>query len=280
MHTLLFDISFWQDDDSTPQMVDFVKAYTEGIRGAYIKVSQATYLDEDYILNWQHAKDANMPRGGYHFLDWTKPAVDQARFFTGVLQNDPGELPPVIDYECRTGMPPAGSMRQSLHDFVIIVEVALGKRPIIYTGYDYWKNYGSSDRWWADHCDLWIAYPSTLPEPPTPPLPWNTWKLWQWTWKGDGIKYGCESKQVDLDYFNGTEEEFEQWIGEEVVPPPPPKRTINSRGNYINIRNEPRIATETKVGDAKLTKADVVGETTDFYLIEAYAAKSVTSLNP
>lgn len=279
----LCDVSFWQDDNSTPQMVDFVKMLAAGMKGTIIKVSQSDYLDSDYILNWKHAKDAGMPRGGYCFLDWTLPLVTQVRFFCGVLRNDPGEMIPTLDYECRTGVPDAGNARQQLHDGILEFEDKMGKSPLLYTGKDYWKNYGSADPWWL-RCMLWFAYPTDNKNilPPPPPLPWTSWLLWQWSWKGDGIKYGCESKQLDMDTFNGTLEQYYAWIGGMPVPPPPPPviKTINSRGAIINIRNQPIINVNTDVGDAKLVRADVVEELSEWYKFTAYVAKSVTSPNP
>ena len=45
-------------------------------------------------------------------------------------------------------------------------------------------------------------------------------KLWQYTDKGDGIKYGVESLNIDLNYYNGTLEQFNLEFGV-VVPPAP-----------------------------------------------------------
>src|SRR3990172_126632 len=42
---------------------------------------------------------------------------------------------------------------------------------------------------------------------PLVPRPWSTtdhggWTFWQFTDHGDGYKYGVESKEIDLNYFN------------------------------------------------------------------------------
>ncbi len=103
----LFDVSRWQDDNSTPQMVNFALALSRGIVGAFIKVSQSTWLDCDYVMNWAHARDAGMPRSGFHFLDWTTSLANQARFFCGVISPDRGEIPPVL--VARVRLPGQGS---------------------------------------------------------------------------------------------------------------------------------------------------------------------------
>jgi lysozyme len=204
------DISKWQDDNSTAQQVDFRKMKGAGAYFTFIKVSQATYLDQDYIYNWSNAK-AYLPRGGYHFLDWTKSAAEQARFFTGVLLNDPGELPAIVDFECRTNVPAQGATRQALKDFTVEFKKVLpNKKLAIYTSPSYWKEFGSPDLYWKQF-ELWIAHYGV--SKPTIPLPWTNWVFWQYTASGNGIFYGAESKEIDLDYFNGSAEQFYSYLG-------------------------------------------------------------------
>ena len=57
------DCSKWKDDNSTPQQMDFFKAKAEGASFVFIKASQSTWLDSDFIYNWQAAKDAGLMRG-------------------------------------------------------------------------------------------------------------------------------------------------------------------------------------------------------------------------
>jgi len=59
---------------------------------------------------------------------------------------------------------------------------------------------------------LWIAnYHVERPNLPKKGL-WEDWWLWQFTNKGriDGV-----AANLDLSYFNGTQEEFERWVGNE-----------------------------------------------------------------
>lgn len=57
---------------------------------------------------------------------------------------------------------------------------------------------------------LWIAYYQV--EKPNLPKKgiWEDWWLWQFTNKGrlDGVEVN-----LDLSYFNGTQDEFEEWTG-------------------------------------------------------------------
>ena len=97
--TLGIDCSHWQNDKSTPQKMDFQTAKESGAKFAFIKVSERGGIDQDFEYNWQAAKEAGIPRGGYHFLRWDLPATTQARVFCACLAGDPGELPPVADFE-------------------------------------------------------------------------------------------------------------------------------------------------------------------------------------
>jgi len=236
------DVSLWQDNNSTPQMMNFNKAKAEGLEFAFIKVSQSVWADQDYTMNWNNAKLAGIPRGGYHYLDWTKPAIEQARFFCGMLKNDIGELEPVLDFECRKNTPDNAEHEAKI--FVLETERLLGRRPIIYTSPYFWDTYGSSDPFWTRY-KLWIAnYGVTSPRVPSP---WDTWYLWQFTDRGDGIKYGAESLSLDLNWFNCDKYD---WPFDDVIVVPPPSDTykVKTTAYLLNIRTNPYVSNETKIG--------------------------------
>ena len=216
--TMGIDVSRWQDDNSTPQRMDFAKAYNAGGRFVFIKASQACWMDEDMLYNWKSAKDALLLRGAYHFLDWTRSAVEQAHFFCNLLEKDPGELPPVVDFECRTGVP--SDAVDKLEVVCDIIEERLNKYPIIYTSPYYWKEHGNVDPdiWWNLH-DLWIANYEV--SNPFVPAPWDTWTFWQWTDKGDGKLFGAESYGLDMNWFNGSFDALIAYAGATIPDPEP-----------------------------------------------------------
>lgn len=214
------DISHWQDDKSTPQKMDFKKSVQAGAKFVYIKVAERGYIDRDWEYNWKAAKDAGLLRGGYHFLRWDLSGLVQARLFSDVLLDDPGELPPVADYEA----PRKGSRYPSnalLEQFLVEVENKLGRRPMIYTSPGFWNMHGRNkvtrtfEHKWI-YYPLWIAHYFKKYEPgvtkPQMIEPWKsmgkTWTFWQWTSNGDGLAYGAESKSIDLNWFNGTLDEL------------------------------------------------------------------------
>jgi GH25 family lysozyme M1 (1,4-beta-N-acetylmuramidase) len=64
---------------------------------------------------------------------------------------------------------------------------------------------------------LWMAWYGINPLIPSP---WNKISVWQYTSNGDGLKYGCESKSVDMNYFMGTDDEFNVWAKPSNIPIP------------------------------------------------------------
>jgi lysozyme len=217
------DVSHWQDDKSTPQKMDFKKAKAAGAEFVFIKVSERGSIDLDFEFNWAAAKTAGLLRGGYHFLRWTLSGLTQARIFCDIMKEDPGELPPVADFEAPNygNVYPSNSL---LEQFLVKVEDITKRRPMIYTSPGYWNIHGRNkitklfDPKWI-YFPLWIAH-YTKANKPTIPKPWKDWLFWQYSAKGDGLKYGAESKSIDLNWFNGELADLFALAGQGVVLPP------------------------------------------------------------
>lgn len=211
------DVSVWQDDNSTAQMMDFEKAKQAGTKFVFIKASERGGVDPDFVNNWKNAKEAGLPRGAYHFLRWDLSGLMQARVFCALLKDDPGELPPVADFEApaKNGISPSNAI---LAQFLEAVESETGKRPMIYTSPGFWNPNGSTDQKWA-YYPLWIAH-YTAAQNPIVPKPWTDWTFWQYTDKGDGLKFGAESKGLDMNRYNGDIIDLQKLIGADVIEPP------------------------------------------------------------
>jgi len=224
------DVSHWQDDKSTAQKMDFTKAVARGAKFVFIKVSERGAIDKDFEYNWKAARDAGLLRGGYHFLRWDLTGLIQARIFSELLKDDPGELPPVADFEA----PRMGSRYPSnalLLQFLETVEGKLNRTPMIYTSPGYWGIHGRNkytkrfDDKWA-YYPLWIAHykKDIIPGTTQPQMidPWKSmkksWTFWQYTSVGDGPAYGAESKGIDLNLFNGTEKQLVDFAYGKAVP--------------------------------------------------------------
>ena len=202
------DVSKWQNKPDTSQMIDFDQMNLNGADFVFMKASQTQWIDRDFARNWPAAKASGLLRGAYHFLTFDTDARKQAEYFWSLIADDPGELPPVCDYE-RFGNVPATASNY-LWAFCETIERLSGRIPIIYTGAFFWNETVRRSQAWVK-CPLWIASYSgqSYMEANVAKLtPWPTWTFWQYTDKGDGAAYGCESKQIDLNYFNGTTEQL------------------------------------------------------------------------
>jgi len=205
------DVSKWQDDNSTPQKMDFSKSVDQGAKFVFIKASERMGVDGDFIWNWESAKCAGLLRGAYHFLRWDVSGIMQARFFCAALGDDLGELPLVADYEApplwKNGKPHLYPSNALLFQFLEEVETITGKKPMIYTSLGFWNAHGKKkgsnyfDQKWA-YYPLWLAQ-YIKSHPPSLPKPWKKWLFWQHGVYPVGLNYGAESKSLDLNWFNG-----------------------------------------------------------------------------
>lgn len=216
-YTYGVDVSHWQGD------IDWQALYGQGVRFAFVKASQAGWQDDRFTAHWQGAKAAGILRGAYHYMTWDVSAITQARAFLSAIADDPGELPPVCDYEMRYGATGATVMSAVLRGWLYYVEQAIQKPPIIYTGVSFWKEYGTKADWVLRH-PLWLALYAVDPQPtnyPPPaylrasadaykPLPWGAWSFWQFTERGRLPGYG---DNLDLDVYNGSEAQLRAQFG-------------------------------------------------------------------
>lgn len=210
------DVSVWNGK------INFNKMVQNGASFVFIKASQFI-VDKNFKYNWKAAKDAGILRGSYHYLDWRKDETEQAKLFVSCLKNDPGELPPICDYEMRGFAPSREIAQGKLWNFMTYVENELGIVPGIYTGYYYWNDFGTSNLAWIKY-PLWLAWWRVPEYVVKVPSPWLVWDFWQDNDKGDGIAFGCESAQVDTDWFRGSVEELKVYANAPSTPTIPEPR--------------------------------------------------------
>lgn len=179
-------------------MVNFTKMKQAGAAFVFIKSSQANWADQDFILNWANAKAAGILRGAYHFLTYDISPITQAEYMWSLLRGDPGELPLVVDFEYRVAGLTRSAAAGALKAFCDRLQALSGKLPMIYTSPGYWNEFGTTDAAWAKY-PLWLAHYTT--GEPMIPLPWRFWFFWQFTDKADGLKYGSEAKEIDMNYW-------------------------------------------------------------------------------
>ncbi len=179
--------------------IDWNLVKGSGVVYAYIQISRSlTDIDARFSYNWRRAKEVGILRGAYQRFQPDQNVLGQARLFLEKLGPfQPGDLPPMLDVEDDGGLPPS-AIAQKVKQWMDHVEPILGVKPLIYTGYYFWRDQvGPGD--FGDH-PLWIAnYGATCP---LVPAPWGRWAFHQYS--ASARIPGITANTVDVNRFNGT----------------------------------------------------------------------------
>jgi GH25 family lysozyme M1 (1,4-beta-N-acetylmuramidase) len=241
------DVSKYQNAPSTPQRPDFQKLKDGGCKFVIIRASQNVSIDPDFVYNWDAAKKVGLLRGAYHFYEYRsgigKPILEQAKFFDSVLGKDPGEIPPAVDYECpNQTWPPLPDRATGLANLEIWFNYmdAKHKKGVFYSNPNtilYNLRPRSDSGGFLLMHPLWIAqyYYKLLNGQIAQPVQhcstpeelgarqpyhgnWVDWIFWQYGTPSIGIQMGMESKEIDMDVYNGSEQDLLAFCGITVKP--------------------------------------------------------------
>lgn len=209
------DVSRWQGQ------MDWQQAARGGARFAFIRASYAglsggVFEDSQFIANSGVAPLHIPAISYYHFYVPSVDPVTQARFFAGLVRGAYRNMPVVVDVEVSGGVDP-GRLADGLLAYIREVLAILGEsKVIIYTRSSFW-NSAVADRAEWDRHDLWIARYADLDHPwgdgEYVPRDWSDWRFWQFTSSGNGARFGASSAEIDLDYFNGDENDLAEYTG-------------------------------------------------------------------
>ncbi|UXN74375.1 GH25 family lysozyme [Devosia sp. A8/3-2] len=126
--------------------VDFRAAFGAGIHFVFMKATEGKdYIDPNFRVNWERARQSGMPRGAYHFMTRCSLASEQAAWFMANVPNDPDALPPVLDLEwnnhssCRN-KPSRADALEKIRVMLDAMERHTGKLPIIYTDMNFHRD--------------------------------------------------------------------------------------------------------------------------------------------
>jgi len=250
------------------------KAKSENVIYAFMRAVFGYTHDKQFERNWIEAKKAGIARGAYGWVIHGFNQVKTAKVFVDRVKHDIGELPIVVDFEntANYGKPTFSELQA----FIKEIERLLPEtKIIIYTSQGYWNGLVNSvNQTWALKYDLWVAN-YTLASKPSMPSVWINnnvpYTFWQFTENGDGLKYGSAGKNLDLNRFNGTNQELFDYIGDENTIPTPPdpieKTRVEILVNQLWGRSEPIFESRThsvitrdgeiyeKAGETKYEKA-------------------------
>ncbi|MBL0220568.1 MAG: hypothetical protein IPQ07_42710 [Myxococcales bacterium] len=194
------DVSYYQGT------IDWTKAKADGVEYAFIRVSDGlATVDTKFDTNWAQTRAKGILHGAYQFFRPAQDPIAQADLLLSKIGTPaPDDLPPVIDVEADGGLTPA-QVSAKVRIWIDHVTAAIGKRPIVYTGFYFWRDQVGGDE---SASPLWHAQYSTAACPNIAPT-WQDWAFWQYTSSGavNGI-----AGNVDMNRFNGTRAELEAML--------------------------------------------------------------------
>ncbi len=170
------DVSHWND------YPDFTKLRAKGMRFVISKATQGTaFVDDTYQRHTRDARAAGMLPGAYHFFDYNKNGVAQAKHFLDTVRDSTGLgalLPLVVDVETlgSLGKPNKTKARQRLHALLDELYRQTGRYPMIYTSRHMWGKVVGSPGSFGEY-PLWVACWKC--DEIYLPNGWSDWDLWQ-----------------------------------------------------------------------------------------------------
>ena len=199
------DVSKYQGD------IDWRRARRAGVEFAYIKATEGgDHLDAMFGAHWRGAGAAGLRRGAYHYYYFCRPAEEQARWFIENVPKASGALPHVLDMEWNpysptcTLRPDGATVRREARRFLNILERHYGRRPVIYTTIDFFRDTGIGQ---LGGTEFWLRSVAGHPSQTYGNAPWT---FWQYT--GTGVVPGIEGP-VDINVFAGSAEAWLRWGG-------------------------------------------------------------------
>lgn len=122
--------------------IDWAKVAKDGkISYAYIKCSEGCSIqDEYYRYNVEEARKVHISIGAYHFYRPNIPYEEQLANMVSIAKRSDMDLVPIIDIEVR-GKDSDDIFFNNLRQFISAVEMHYGKRPMLYTGQNFYNKH-------------------------------------------------------------------------------------------------------------------------------------------
>lgn len=229
------DVSFYQ------KAINYIlmRSMTDTI---IIREGQNEWIDEQFITNMREAKNKGIKRGIYRFYDGRVSPVRQAENLVRNVGIDLPEMEIWIDWEHNYG-----GAYEGLKNVVVMMkrieELLLSAKVGMYTGYYFFIQNSNAITNAAEYAylknkPLWLAWYTNDASIVKIPAPWTNLLLWQFGTPTVGYEYGCGTLNLDMNYFNGTQAEFNERYG--VMPQPPIGETMSYKGTVVKtvrIRN-------------------------------------------
>jgi lysozyme len=209
INPLVVDLSHHND------VADFAAVKAAGMAGIIHKATEGVgFIDKLYADRRGRALGVGLLWGAYHFLRPGSIAT-QVDFFLKVAAPDETTLLALDHEDERVALIDA-------KEFLLRVEDAVGRRPVLYSGSVIKEQLGSRiDGYLAAH-RLWLAQYS-----PRPVTPRNWPSAWLWQFTGDGLGPkphsvpGIVDSGIDINSYEGDAMKLAaEWSGPTTVEPP------------------------------------------------------------
>ncbi len=197
------DVSRWQ------AQIDWHTARAAGVSFAFIKATEGgDVADPLFPAHWASAAQAGVPRAAYHYYYFCRSPEEQARWFISHVPRDAAALPHVLDLEWTprsktcTKRPDGATVRDAAERFLALLTAHYGRRPIVYTTVDFYRDTGIGQ---LPDTEFWLR---SVAGHPDHVYPGQRWTFWQYT--GTGQVPGIAGP-VDINVFTGSADDWSRW---------------------------------------------------------------------
>lgn len=179
-----------------------------------LRAGQGIWEDEKFEINYIESRKCNKKIGVYWFCDGRYSPQQQAETLLPLLQGKKLDMEIYMDWEKNYG-----GGHEGLKNVVALMELIekAGYKVGFYTGYYFFRGNSNS----ITHANqyaylktkpLWLGWYTNNPNDVFIPAPWTELTLWQFG--TPDVDWGQETIEIDMNFFNGTKEEFESRYGE------------------------------------------------------------------
>ena len=190
--------------------IDWDTLANQQIQFAFIKATEgSSFVDSKFIENYTNAVKTALRVGAYHFFSYDSSGKTQAENFIAVVPKSDDMLPPVVDVEFYGNkekyLPDKDATQTELSILLTELENHYGKRPIIYAVEKSYDLYIAGE--YIEY-DIWIR--DVIKRPTLSDS--RDWVFWQYTNLEVLDGYSGPEKYIDMNVYNGTQEDFEAYI--------------------------------------------------------------------
>lgn len=201
------DVSFYQGDIDYSIMCMQTKSII-------IRAGQGIWKDEKFDRNYQEARKCNKKIGVYWFFDGRYSPQQQIETLLPILAGKNFEIEVYMDWEKNYG-----GAHEGLRNVVALMELIeqAGYKVGFYTGYYFFRGNSNaithaSQYNYLKTKPLWLGWYTNNPDDVRIPAPWS--ELTHWQFGTPAVDWGQETREIDMNFFNGTKEEFELRYGD------------------------------------------------------------------